>query len=224
VAFATLNGIPVFHGTICIPRVGAWSGDLAVDKQEAITGACTLAIDGGLTLVGTAARSGVWLDTARLRVVAGAGGLGKTARPQHYRQTTMRVVLQDLLATAGERLSATADASTLALTFPAWTTIAQPIGRMIAALLGDTRLGPATAWRVLADGRLWVGQETWPDSGLANLTDYQDLAESPEEGIVELGVEAPRLLPGTVLGGRRVSYVEHRIDGNGARTCFWVED
>jgi hypothetical protein len=223
VAFALLNGAPVFHGTISIPRVGAWTADLAVDKHEAITGACKLVIDGGLTLVGTAARTGVWQDTARLRVVAGGAGLGKVAKPRHYRRTTMRVVLQDLLGAAGEKLSPTADAGTLALTFPAWVTLAQPIGRMIAALLEDTRLPAATAWRMLADGTLWVGAEAWPDSGLVNLTDYQDLAEVPEEGTLELGVEAPRLLPGTVLGGRRVSYVVHRIDGGGARTSVWVE-
>jgi hypothetical protein len=224
VAFATLNGVPVFHGVICIPRVGAWTADLSVDRDQAVTGACTLAIDGGLTLVGQADRSGVWLGTARLQVVGGANGLRKTARPQHYRQTTLRAVLADLLATAGERLAASSVAATLALSLPHWTTIGQPVGRMVAALLEDARLPAATAWRVLPDGTLWVGQETWPDSGLVNLTDYQDLAEAPEEGTVELGVEAPRLLPGTTLGGRRVSYVEHRLSGEGARTCLWLED
>lgn len=222
-AFATLNGRPVFHGEICIPRVGAWTADLAVDSEQAITGACTLAIDGGLTLVGTAVQTGVWLATAHLQVTGGAGGLGKTARPQHYRQTTLRMVLQDLLATAGERLAGSSDANTLALSFPAWVTLAAPIGGMIAALLEDSRLPFAASWRVLPDGSVFVGVETWPDSGLVNLVDYQDLVEQPEEGILELGVEAPRLLPGTTLGGRRVSYVQHRIDGEGARTTVWVE-
>lgn len=223
-AFATLKGTPVFQGVICIPRVGAWTADVSVDRDTAVTGACTLAIDGGLNLQGTVAMGGVWLGTAHLQVVGGANGLGRTARPQHYRQTTLRAVLGDLLATAGERLAASADPGTLALSLPMWATIAQPIGRMVAALLEDTRLPAATAWRVLPDGTVWVGQETWPDSGLVNLTDYQDLAEAPEEGTVELGVEAPRLLPGTTLGGRRVSYVEHRLTGEGARTCVWLED
>jgi hypothetical protein len=224
VAFATLNGTPVFEGVICIPRVGTWTADLSIDRDTAVTGACTLAIDGGLTLRGTADRTGVWLGTARLQVVGGANGLGKTARPQHYRQTTLRAVLADLLATAGERLAASADPTTLALSFPMWATIAQPIGQMVAGLLEDSRLSAATAWRVLPDGTLWVGQETWPDSGLVSLTDYQDLAEAPEDGSVELGVEAPQLLPGTTLEGRRVSYVEHRLTGEKARTCLWLED
>ena len=222
-AFASLNGAPVLTGVICIPRVGAWTADLSVDRDQAVTGACTLAIDGGLTLIGTVAQGGVWLGTAHLQVVGGANGLGKTARPQHYRQTTLGAVLRDLMATAGERLTASADATTLALSLPMWATIAQPVGRMVAALLEDIRLPAATSWRVLADGTVWVGQETWPDSKLVNLTDYQDLAEAPEEGTLELGVEAPRLLPGTTLGGRRVSYVEHRLTGDGARTRVLLE-
>lgn len=222
-AFVTLNGTPVYDGVICIPRMGAWTADLAIDQDVAVTGPCTLAIDGGLTLVGTAERTGVWLGTARLQVVAGANGLRKMATPRHYRQTTLRMVLQDLLAAAGERLSGTADATTLALTFPGWATIALPVGIMVAALLDDSRIQAAASWRMLPDGTLWVGRETWPDSGLVNLTDYQDLAEQPEDGTLELGVEAPRLLPGTTLGGRRVSYVEHRLNGDGARTCVWLE-
>lgn len=222
-AFATLNGAPVFRGLICIPRVGAWTADVSADKATPITGACTLAIDGGLTLKGAAAASGVWLDTARLRVVGGAGGLAKPAKPQHYRQTTLRVVLGDLLGAAGEKLAPSSDGATLGLTLPMWTTARLSVGQMIAALLADSRL-PATTWRVLPDGTVFVGKETWPDSGLVNVTDYQDLAEAPEEGTVELGVEAPRLLPGTTLGGRRVSYVEHRLTGDGARTRVLLED
>jgi hypothetical protein len=222
-AFATVNGAAIFIGVIEIPRVGAWSADLSVDQTTAVTGACTIAITGGLTLVGTAHRTGVWQDTARLRVVGGADGLGKPAKPRHYRQTRLQVVLSDVLATAGEKLSPASSAAVLGLTFPHWATIGQSCGSMVAAMLGDDRLPTTTAWRVLADGTLWVGTETWPDSGLKNLDDYQDLYESPADGWLDLGVEAPSLLPGTLLGGSTVSYVEHTITGDSARTRAWVE-
>jgi len=222
VAFATLNGVPIHDGRICMPRIGAWHADLAA-TMDAPSGRCTLAIDGGPTLVGTAHRSGSWLDTAHVRMVAGADGLGKRALPRHYRGASLRIVLLDLLATAGETLSGAAGASVLRLNFDAWTTIGQSVGRMIGALLADSRLPAATAWRLLPDGTLWVGQESWPDSGLAPVTDYQDLSEDPAIGALELGVEEPTLLPGTLLGGRKVSYVEHRISGETTRTSVWVE-
>lgn len=222
-AFALLNGSPVIQATVGIPRVGAWHADIRVDRGTELAGSVTLTIADGLTFVGTIHRSGLWLDTLSLRMVAGADGLGKTAKPRHYRQTSLRTVLSDLLATAGERLSATSDAATLALTFPFWTTIGQTCGRMISSLLSDERLADSVAWRTLPDGSLWVGPETWPDSGLADVVDYQILVEAPADGWLELGVEAPSLLPGYLLGGRMVSYVEHDIDGSSARTRVLVE-
>lgn len=224
-AFATANDSLVIRGTIGIPRAGAWHADLRVDAESALSGAITLKIADGLTLVGTAApgRTGVWLDTASLRMVGGAGGLANKAKPRHYRKTALRSVLGDILATAGERLAPTSSASILDLTFLHWATIGQACGRMISALLGDSRLPADVAWRVLPDGTVWVGVETWPASPLANVVDYQDLDESPSDGWMELGVEAPSLLPGMTLAGRRVSYVEHLIDGATARTRVWLE-
>jgi hypothetical protein len=223
VAYATLNGSPVLAATIGLPRVGAWHADVALQGTAAITGRCTLAIDGGLALVGTVRRSDVWLDTVKLRLVAGADGLGRLAKPQHYRQTRLSVVLADLLKTAGETLASDADSATLGLSFGSWATMASPVGVMISALLADGRLPDTTAWRMKADGTLWLGPEAWPESGLVNVADYQDLDEHPEDGRLELGVEAPRLLPGTVLDGRRISYVEHVLTGEAARTLAWVE-
>jgi hypothetical protein len=223
VAYATLNGSPILFATIGLPRVGVWHADVALSATAAITGRCTLAIDGGLTLVGTVKRSDVWLETVKLRMVAGAGGLGRLARPQHYRQTRLSVVMADLLKAAGETLASDTDSAALALSFGSWATMANPVGVMVSALLADGRLPVTTAWRMRPDGTLWFGPETWPDSGLVNVSDYQDLEEHPEDGRIELGVEAPSLLPGTVLDGRRLSYVEHVLTGDAARTRVWAE-
>lgn len=222
-AYATLNGSPILSASIGMPRVGAWHADVALPATAAITGRCTLAVDGGLTLVGTVKRSDVWLETVKLRMVAGAGGLGRLAKPQHYRQTRLSVVLADLLKTAGETLASDADSAALALSFGSWATMANPVGVMVSALLADGRLPEATAWRMKPDGTLWLGPETWPESGLVNVVEYQDLEEHPQDGRLELGVEALRLLPGTVLDGRRVSYVEHVLTGDAARTRPWFE-
>lgn len=222
-AYATLNGSPILSATIGIPRVGAWHADVAVPGTAAISGRCTLAIEGGLTMVGTVRRSDVWLETVSLRMVAGAGGLGVLTKPQHYRQTRLSIVLADLLKAGGETLASDADAATLALTFGSWATLAEPVGVMVSALLADDRVAPTMAWRMKPDGTLWLGPETWPDSGFVNVVDYQVLDEQPADGRLDLGVEAPALLPGTVIDGRRVSYVEHVLDGEAARTRAWVE-
>lgn len=223
-AFITANGKNVLDGTrITIPRTGLWHADLAVDAPDGLSGACTLAIEGGLTLVGTAARAGVWIDTAHVRLLPGAAGLGKLAKAKHYRNVSLSVVLRDLLATAGEKVAASSDASVLAAHLPMWTQAQQEVGAAITALVSDRRR-PDAVWRALPDGTIWVGKETWPDSGLQTPRDYQELDEAPQEGRAELGIEAPQVLPGQLLGGRRVSGVEYRLDGGALRKSVWFED
>ena len=70
---------------------------------------------------------------------------------------------------------------------------------------------------------MWFGYETWPDSGLTEPGDYQDMAELPQEGRAELGVEAWTLTPGMSLGGRHISDVEHNLDGETCRSTVWFE-
>lgn len=215
----TVNGHSALHASIYLPRNGVWQADLRVDTVEDIVGAVTLDLDGKLTLKGTVIQGGMWQDTGSFRVLGGAGGLRLIAKPKHYTNASLRIVLSDLLAGAGERLASSSDASVLKRRVDAWTSAALPTGRLITQLLAST--GTAS-WRLLPDGTVWVGQETWSDSGLTT-GDYQVLSENPAQAEAILGVETPLLMPGTTLGGRRVSYVEHRFGQPETRISAWFE-
>jgi hypothetical protein len=175
-----------------------------------------------VTFRGTAERSGAWLETQYTRLAPGANGLKKAAKPKFYRNTALSVVARDLLATAGEALSPTSAADLLRVQLPFYTQARDAVGRCLTALLGDRRL-VAPVWRSLPDGTVFLGYETWPDSGIRSPDGFQDLSELPHEGRAELGVEAWQLLPGTTLEGRRVSAVEHNVDGETVRTSVWFE-
>jgi hypothetical protein len=180
-------------------------------------------LDGGLTLSGTAERAGDWLDSGYVRLAPGANGLKKRSRPKHYVNGSIGLVAKDLLATAGEVLAPTSTARLLSTQLTSYAQAADAVGRCLTALLQDRRL-VAPAWRALADGTIWLGYETWPDSGLIAPEGYQDMDELPHEGRAELGFDAWQLLPGTTLEGRRVSAVEHNVDGATVRTAVWFED
>lgn len=222
-ALATLNGLDVVSAHLWMPRVGVWTGDLIVDSEAPPTGKVTFQADGGLALSGFANRSGAYLATTYIRIVGGADGLRAIATPKFYAAANAGLVLGDLLATAGEKLSATSDPTVLSSRLAGWTTIAQPIGSAIAVLLA--RGAPAgSSWRVLADGTVWVGTEAWPDSGLLEQTDYVETNEWPGENRIELGVETLKLLPGTTLGDRKVSFVEHILRDGYVRSRALLED
>lgn len=220
-ALVTANGFPVLAATLLLPRSGRWTADLVVGTADAadVTGAITIDIDGGaLSLVGAseAGRVGVFLDAVRVSVLGGTGGLDTIATPKAYQAAPIRIILSDLLGDAGETLSADADEDVLTTELPDFATTARATGSMIRTLLGNAASG--TVWRFLPDGAFWTGAETWPDSGVAAAV----LSRAYEEKRMELGLEAPTLLPGTTFEDERISRVEYRIDGSRIRASAWI--
>lgn len=222
-ALVSINGQDGVETRICMPRTGAWHVDALVDDPDALIGPVTIDINNGdLTMSGTVVRSGVFADTGHLRISAGAAGLGMSATPQHYQGPTVRTVLSDLLGNAGETLSGTADAGILATGLDAWTTTATPIGTLVTLLLAAA--APGSSWRMLPDGTLWVGRETWPDLGTDSTT-YQIFEDSAESGTMLIGVDVPLALVGTTFEGRKVSYTEANVgqQGHGVEMRIWFE-
>ena len=133
------------------------------------------------------------------------------------------VILGDLLATAGEALSSTAGADILSAGLDAWDTTAIPVGTLITLLLSTA--APGASWRMLPDGTLWVGKETWPDAGIDSSI-YQIFEDSAEQNSMRIGVDAPLMLVGTTFEGRKVSACEAHVGqvGEGVEMRIWFED
>lgn len=222
-ALVEANGQTVYDFQMRRPRVGAWHADMRVDTPDEIAGPVTIVIDDGARVYkGTASRSVEFVESAQVRVVAGAGGLGVTASPKHYNSTTVRIVLGDLLRDAGEALSSTADSAVLGIALASWTTTPIPVGAVLAALMQTA--APAAAWRMLEDGSMWVGNETWPAAGV-DVTTYQVMDQAAEEATMLVRVDAPLVNPGTVFEGRRVSYVQDDVPHIApVEQRIWFED
>lgn len=218
----TASGVPVSSARVTMQLQGCWVLDLVASDQVA-PGPVTVLIQDGLSFKGTAARGGVWLDSDFMRVLPGAGGMGKIAKAKAYRNVTASVIIKDLLGVAGETLSSTSSSKVLKTQFPFYSVNADAVGRCLSAILQDPRMAGAT-WRSLPDGTVFVGTETWPDSGLLAPAAYQDIDELPHQGRAELGFEAPVLVPGVSLEGRHVGAVEHVIDGEKCRTTVWFNE
>jgi hypothetical protein len=212
------EGLAVISGRIGMPPIGAWTADLFVASSALVAGVVDLVLSPRLTLRGTVARAGVHDTLLYVRVVGGANGLRSLVRPKHYTTPTLRVVLTDLLADVGETLSTTVSPSLLNTQLPRWTTAQRSAGVSIRCLL--ERAASGISWRHLPDGTLWIGSETWPESSVA----YADLDASPEDGVLKLILDAPELLPGTAIAGRRIDTLEYEIREGGLITTAWLAD
>jgi hypothetical protein len=221
-ALANVNGADVLVGRIYLPRVGVWHADLALDTEDTsnLTGAVTLDIGGGqLTLVGTAYRVGAAFHTVTIRMLGGAGGLSTVIPPKYYQGVPLSLPLQDILTAAGETLSPTTDPVALQTLLMQWTRLQGKASDCLDALIESASNSDEIGWRVLPDGTVFVGPETWPPVTI----DYDLLSDDENLACAELGVETPTLIPGTLLAGRQVSFVEHAIEPKRTRTIVWFE-
>ncbi len=160
-SLVTLNDFFGVDLRLCLPRVGVWHADISVDvagQSADFSGPLTLNVDGN-TFTCSRRRGGVTADVAVMRLVGGAGGLATVATPKGYTSVTAQVVLNDLMAQAGETLSTTIDPALLGAAWSAWSTHAWPVGAVLAELV--SRLGADVIWRVLPDGTVWLGRESW---------------------------------------------------------------
>jgi hypothetical protein len=157
-----------------------------------------------------------------VRIVGGAGGLGNVATARAFAQpgVFVRDVVNALMADSGETLSPTADQGFLSLSLGGWFITPRPVGQCIQTLVDivNRQQGTAYNWRVLADGTVWFGQESWPSASGT----FDILRQRPEDAAWELGVESPFVMPGTTLDAvGQVGRVEHYVSKNRIRQRVW---
>ena len=217
-SIATANGVAIIGGVITLPRVGAWSAELDLSGEEESKVSDDVAIDvNGLAFNGTALDAGAFSGRTKVRMVGGKGGLGNAIAPGFYHAIPARMPIVDVLAAGGETLSSTSSSAKTDTILPFWTRLEGVVSEALEQLLDE--LG--ATWRVLTDGSIWVGTETWPaDKTLKNV---RILADAAHQQKVEFASDAPSLVPGTTFNGNRVSRVEIRLDADEIRTTAWFE-
>lgn len=219
-AHSTCNGSPILRGSLSLPRQGVWHADFELEASAVPSGSVLLQIGPSLSLRGTVEprAGGVFAGRVRVRVVGGAAGLQRRLEPKWYAGAARELPLRDLVEEAGERLSARCDPFLLGeVLTPGWARVRSTASESLARLLEGT----GASWRILPDGSLWAGPETWPTA--QGMTDLVVLEEDRSRGRLVLATEAPTLLPGQTLRGDRVSDVEITIEPERIRLEALIE-
>lgn len=215
----SVAGKSVTRGAVVLPRLGAWHADLWLDADVAPSGAVALSWgDGAATWRGTVVQGGAVTEggPAAVRVVGGAGGLGRQLPGQSYRNASARAVLEQILVASGERLSGTSPATSLGSLQARWSRAAAPAGQQIGRLVASLGL----LWRVLPDGSIYVGPE--PGGRLTLDKDSQVVARAPALGRVTLAPSAPWVLrAGQTFEGAVLHEIVHRIAPSEIRSELW---
>jgi hypothetical protein len=207
-ANAAAAGRPVspISAELRMKRMGAWHCDLDLDQETIETGKVKFILD-DIEFTGTAIpeQSGIEGSRARCKVVGGNGRLSREVNAHSYSGgagVKIGSVVRDILKDCGEDLSDLSDGPTLDRKLPRWQVTQGTAEDALTKLADHTDC----AWRVLRDGTVWFGEETWPevepDGTLVN--------ENWSSGALTLAADTPNMVPGTVYQGQKVERVTHR--------------
>lgn len=206
---STLNGKDVISVVLTEPRIGVWTATVDVDSDQVITGRVTLSID-GVAWAGTVYKGDLHAGRVQAQIVGGAGKLATLLDTRHYRGGTLGSVVNDLMRETGETLSTTSDAKVRSHAVSRWT---RPLGKASVALQqvsDELKL----VWRVLRDGTVWLGNDTWAEAK----TVHDEIDRTPGRDALLIAPDAPHVQPGQTFDGRRVSRVVTSVqEGAGLR-------
>ena len=223
-ALITCAGADVIRGRIHMPTSGAWFAELVLDTATAPSGSVTIAADNGLSIKGTVSKAGVFLDSANVRIVGGAGGLANPVTPSAFQRAQLSDALKGVTQASGDTLSSTVSADLLSTLLTAWVSTRKPAAQALddlCAYVSGAR-GQTINWRYLDDGKLWLGAETWPSVTLPDTDSL--LVNSPASGRQVIGVATPSLLPGVnLVDVGNVIAVDHYIEPDEIRTWAWTD-
>jgi hypothetical protein len=201
------------EGSIDLPLTGIWTGEFQLDTSEELTGTIDVSIADSMVFTGTVARSGVDGGRTHVMLVGGAGKFQTTVLGKHYYSLPVQTVLADMLAVVGEELDSSTPAEFKTQTIRHWV---RAEGRMSREWdLFMSQVLPSFNWRITVDGLVWVGQETWADSVLAN---YVVLRKDFVIGQLEISAEVPTVYPGETFEEGQVVSVRHVLASQKLKT------
>lgn len=210
---ATMNGLRATSVRVNMPAWGLWHADVALDGEHTITGRVDLKV-ADLSLVGAVLSGGPSKGRSFFRVVAGAGGWGKTIEPEGYANDA-GVKVSTVVTDAARLVGETFDATTAPASMRTGPSFARPEGR---ASLVIERVAPR-GWYVGEDGVTRIGlRAAVPFTGVATKGPL-DRAR----GTITLASEKiAKILPGVVVEGLEAADVLHEMSAkDGLRSTIW---
>lgn len=215
----TANGLDCLTGQILETESGPWTGRIEVDDElgVAITGA--VVITAGTTVWnGTVTFGSVESGRYVAEVVGGANGLNTVLESKGYYQTTLGVILADIMAETGEVLDPTSSPTILNHTVAAWVRARGEARLALQAVANEV----GGYWRVSRLGLVTiVTDEAWLPLAGAYVEEDRDPGRST---VLIAPDEAPEAAPGRALGTERIVTTLTTWDGGSLRQLLHLHD
>jgi hypothetical protein len=203
-----LNGQPVIRANVHLPLNGAWSAELQVATDVALSVGATvqLALDDQNVFLGRVVRADTSGERLHVRLTGGTVDWGQQVEARHYRKSDGDKVLRDLGVSCEAPLE---------IDLEYWTRPFGSIGAAVQALAEAARVN----WRVLPNGTVRIREE----APFAVRADSLELNRDPGRGLVEVAPEFATIQPGVTLGDDFVGDVIYDLSDSGLRCRYYTE-
>lgn len=201
--------------------IGAWTAMVEVDTEEELSGPALIEVDGE-QWIGTFRRGEVESGRFIGEVIGGFGGLSTELEARFYSKVALGLVLADLLIEIGEVASPLTLSNVVLLTarVEAWSRSRGTAGGAIRQFVDET---PATVWRILRDGTLFIGDDLF--APVSPDFEFIEIDRQPDQGKVIIAPEeGPTVKPGDGFEGQNVSAVVTHVEPEGTRQEIFFED
>lgn len=221
----SLNGNDLMRLRLRLPLYGAWVADCLHADPSLVpdVGAAATIVLESQTFVGTVVRTSYLQDLGwDSWVVGGGGGLSVVLPAAQFVSPDSATVLADALRTGGETRSSSVSSDVLSQQWASWRRSVRSLGQELDQLRDvlSRDIGQPLSWRVLSDGTVWIGEESWSES---SVSDYDAMSGDASAGCHVIAAEDPTVLPGQVwVTGERIGEVVHSVDPESTRTELWV--
>lgn len=224
---ASNNEYPVMDGDLLLSYYGNWSASLMLSRADQVpSGKVTLSWFGAV-FQGHIIRSGENEGRVSCMIAGGGGGLSKKVPAKMYDYSLqLQLPLREILASVGETLSSTSTQSILTKQLQNWTRMNQDADELINSLSDQVK----AVWRILPDGSLFIGNDTWTTQ---DAFDYTLISQDPVCSFAKLSVTSVDLMPGKRfpidrqhpdISNRKIACAQYIVTPTNSRATVWFAD
>ncbi len=208
----SLLPVLTMRGTLVIK--GAWYFELELDATASeaphVLDRATLLV-AGRSFRGYVARAREWHGRTRLFLEAGAYGMRAVVDALQYESALVSTIARQIVESAGEVVSSTAEAPTEVLAY--YHRAQQAGGVALSSVLSTIGL----TWRFTDAGDVWWGVDTWESASEVDMLEVEPFGGT---ATTTIRLDAPTLSPGYTFGGRPIERVVYTLSEEESLTAL----
>lgn len=216
----TINDYSIIDCNLELPRLGAWTvDDVTIDTDVPFNIGDQVTIKFlDRELIGTVLDTGVFQGYQRCSIVGGSGLLPNNLESTPYNSTTVGQIVRDIARKTNHELSLESNQDVLNTNLDGWNIIQMRAALALTRLLKEVN----AIWRILPDGKLWVGLEEYTQEVATG--DFEIIEKHPEDSIWEVYNEDYMIDALTLFDGNPVKHITYQVSGDDVTTLLNFTD